>query len=1195
MLEHGANPNSAVIAAVCSGNVDIVKVTLEHGANPNKALECAVKWDKIDIVKLSLQHGAYQNEALEDAVIIEKLDIIKLLLQQGADPNQVLIRAVTTGNVNIVKVLLEHGANPDWSNALKIAALKGHLDIVRILIESGADVNKDNALQHAVKRGHQDIVRFLIESGAEVNNDNALQHAVKRGHQDIVRFLIESGAEVNNGDVLEEAVKEGNMDVVSLIIERGADIHKSNALETAARTGRTDIVSLLLDKGANLDQLKTEDGEMPVFNTDVNAIIARRQEQIRQEQEYAEGIKKTVEKPCNITITVVGHKGVGKSCLVKQLKKESIPQGGPGSTDTADFYVNYIAYNPDTGLRKILDKHGEMETGRHQLRHIIYRYQKGEVTEDKALESDQFTINMTDTHNTKLKAGDREQGNEPDQGRTEEEGVSSSEASAVHAPSLKRAKTKGLEKKKDVDVSREQKDVIEEIMHTEISENDERVKGFITIYDFGGEEVFYNTVHSYLSSNMVFVVVFDVQMCTDPERSAAGYEITEQWLKNIATYAIDISAVDVRTPPVILVGSHLDQVSSDKEEQDATFAHVLQTLYKNPTLQEIMVNHVQDAFPIANLDDSTINQDMYEVMWQKVLDISHLQSRWKKPVAARWTALQHELVRLKHQGVIVLTHGELLDVNRNLPVPLKEDEIKDFLQYLKLNGSFHCYNVHGDSPFAILQAQWTIDAFKKVITDPKFTANLPKILRPQWVQYEKSGILPVRLLMQLWNEERFLEHKEILCIVMETLNLLAKPLSDDPNDDIGYYIVPCMLKTANPEVLQPLLEDPNTVTTVTLCLKFNNPFIPQAVWDKLIASCIHRFERLNEQGHDNLRFVQRGFVCLAVNGLWNMAINCRDRAMKAIMFTKDAQAKPKGAGISLFCILENLLQRILDQNQQSHLKYQLYLHNDYRFTSNDKMVKIDELKGFERLECIGPNGFGWIKRDDIYTWFEDPSHEDNQTARLSEEMTHMLPERKLSCKEIGRVSKYIGSGYQTFFVGLGFPSELLQQEMEEHRHLAFRSRITKVFLQLSNMKVDSKFRAVAAEMLQNGMDPGKLIGILDCKEDCVFKDERLPETWLQEILTVNDVPVIARYIGVKAYFNMFLELGLQPQVMDLVDVKYRNKPADMLKALLETFITETQPPPTRSKILLAMQECNMDTESLIAAFIATKGKSQDRQ
>ncbi|XP_033725007.1 probable serine/threonine-protein kinase roco5 [Pecten maximus] len=100
-------------------------------------------------------------------------------------------------------------------------------------------------------------------------------------------------------------------------------------------------------------------------------------------------------------------------------------------------------------------------------------------------------------------------------------------------------------------------------MCTETEEGDEEVKGFVTIYDFGGEKVFYNTHHCFMSSNMVFVVVFDVAMCLDSSRSVAGYEITEYWLKNIATYAIDDRADGKRTPPIILVGSHLDKVSSD--------------------------------------------------------------------------------------------------------------------------------------------------------------------------------------------------------------------------------------------------------------------------------------------------------------------------------------------------------------------------------------------------------------------------------------------------------------------------------------------------------------------------------------------------------------------------------------------------------------------------------------------------------
>ena len=92
-----------------------------------------------------------------------------------------------------------------------------------------------------------------------------------------------------------------------------------------------------------------------------------------------------------------------------------------------------------------------------------------------------------------------------------------------------------------------------------------------------------------------------------------------------------------------------------------------------------MNNHVLDAFPIANLNDSTKNKELYESIWQKILEIAPLQSQWGKPVKASWVALEHELVRLKNKGVIVLSHDELLDTNDKLPVPLPEEEIKPFL------------------------------------------------------------------------------------------------------------------------------------------------------------------------------------------------------------------------------------------------------------------------------------------------------------------------------------------------------------------------------------------------------------------------------------------------------------------------------------------------------------------------------------
>ncbi|XP_069109469.1 uncharacterized protein [Argopecten irradians] len=714
----------------------------------------------------------------------------------------------------------------------------------------------------------------------------------------------------------------------------------------------------------------------------------------------------------------------------------------------------------------------------------------------------------------------------------------------------------------------------------------EDVNGFITIYDFGGEQIFYNTQHIFMSSNMIFIIVFDVAMCSDPERAAEGLDITRQWMKNIATYAMKDTKQAGRSPPILMVGSHLDKVSSDEEEQGEQFAKVLDALHDDPKLKGIMENHVHEAFAVASLNDSTKNQELYESIWQKVQEISPFQSQWRAPIPARWLALQQEMVRLKVKGVIILEYDELLRINSKLPVPLNKEELTSFLFNLKLNGSFHCFECHGSCPFVVLQGQWTINAFKAVITAPKFKEHMSAMLSSKWRKYERSGVLPVELLLQLWEDDAFRGKRELLIIVMETLNLLAKPVSEDSDTEVDYYIVPCMLSTAKPDVIQPILNE--SVTTVTICLQFNNPFIPQAVWDKMIASCVHRFQPINEPECDGLKFIQRGFACLAVDSVLNVIINTKDNAMKVMLFKKAKEYIPEehvGAGVSVLRILEFLLKRILETNQQKHLQYQFYLHNDYRFASSDKMVQVDDLQKHSSFQCFGLKGKQWINKDQICTWFKHPSA--GKVKRTSDlgELTQSLPERKLTYKEAGRVSRFIGNGCRTFFVELDLPIETLEQEMEEHRHLAFRSRITKILIQVMKLKVGMDFATVADAMSRNGMDPTKLVSVIDENREDVFTDDRLPEEWLQTALSVDDVPVIERYVDVKVYFNLFLELGFQPKDVDDFDDQYKNKSThEKIMALLKAFITETKSPPTRNVILLAMKECNMDTESLLTAL-----------
>ncbi|XP_033738789.1 uncharacterized protein LOC117326235 [Pecten maximus] len=1057
------------------------------------------------------------------------------------DVNLQLSEAVISGDISEVRRLLEEGADPNKSDALYGAAISGHTDTVQILLDRGADVNQSCALPGAAWKGHKDIIKILLDRGADINKSYPLIRAASEGHRDTVRLLLDNGADWNQLDVLRDAIESGQPDTFDKMVywdlnqERIAKIK-----EELSKSSKSDVQDPLPEQTWK--------------------------EQLEQQEQFTAGLGESVETPCNINIAVVGHKGVGKSCFIKQIRQEYIPEGGPQSTDIADSYGSYLAYNPNTGYRKKLDENGEEETHRRRLKRIIDLYQKFETTgkEPSPLPSELSTQPSASSTTTKLL------------------GVQRKRKSHKHPSRSKYAKLMNL--------SSEQRNIIKEIMQTKTDEGDEQMTGFIKIFEVGGDKVFHNTHRCFMSSNMVFVLVFDVAMCLDPVRSKDGYESIETWLKYIATYAIEQEACGERTPPVILVGSHLDVVSQNKQKQEEAFGAVLGKLYENPQLSKIMENHVQEMYAIAHLNESGKNQDLYEEVWKKMTEIAPLQSRWKKPEPARWLALEHQLVKQKNAGGVILTFEELLEMNNKSAIPLTEHELMDCLRYLTFAGCFLCFDFQSKRPFVVLRPQLIINAFKAIITVPQFTDGLSTKLKLMWTKYESTGVLTLDLIRQLWernDDKSFLANTKTLLVIMETLYLFVNPLQNNSNDEVDYFIVPSMLRTADPEIIQPVLDDPQTVTTVTLCLKFDNPFISQAVWDKMIATCIHRFPRLNERGHDGSKFIQRGFVCLSVDFLWNVIINCSENVMKITMFKKDTdKSVPAGAGVDLRSILEIYINEILELHHQSHLKYQFYLHNDYSFSSDDKMVKVDDIRRTLHLQCHSSTQSRWLDREDIEVWFKIPGQNRKQT---NDDRKQDLPDRNLSVKEMGRISRYIGISYQTFFIELGCPFVVLEQKMAENRGFSFRSLITKIFIHLLKIGADVAFPSVADAMSGHGLDPETLYSILDDNRETLFDDDTLSETRLQECLTVNDVPVIAVHVNAKDYFNLFLELGFLPERVDEFCVNFRNYSIlNLITAMVEEFIDKTKPCPTLNTVLLAMIECDMDTNSLIKALTQTK-------
>jgi ankyrin repeat protein len=169
-LAAGADPNgivckyqssfqTALLAAVDEGNLDVVEVLVENGARVNG-----------DVL------GRIRRTPLQQAPEAGALRIVKFLLSKEADVNAPPHK--------------ERGGT-----ALQFAAIKGYLGIATLLLNAGADVNATGAnidgrtaLEGAAELGRVDIVQLLLNAGARVIGAGARQYerarkmALENGH-----------------------------------------------------------------------------------------------------------------------------------------------------------------------------------------------------------------------------------------------------------------------------------------------------------------------------------------------------------------------------------------------------------------------------------------------------------------------------------------------------------------------------------------------------------------------------------------------------------------------------------------------------------------------------------------------------------------------------------------------------------------------------------------------------------------------------------------------------------------------------------------------------------------------------------------------------------------------------------------------------------------------------------------------------
>lgn len=284
-LKRGADTNSrldngdtALIAAVRSGHLEVIKLLLDNGAKSN-----INEKDHQGKTALMYTSGGYGYEPSQP-------EIAKLLLDNGADVNAenkegdtALSLSLKYTKYDIIKVFLSYGAfvKQDHYELLSDAFLEfsgylGDLETVKLIIDCGIDINtefslsgKHAAIQEATTYGHLEIVKLLVQNGVNVNNvspfgRSVLEHAIG-GFLATLSLDKSERVRVPPGKVFTRDDQANRMfEIIKILIENGANVnHRTTegktllALPQAGTfddplrdSGRLKLIDLLASSGA---------------------------------------------------------------------------------------------------------------------------------------------------------------------------------------------------------------------------------------------------------------------------------------------------------------------------------------------------------------------------------------------------------------------------------------------------------------------------------------------------------------------------------------------------------------------------------------------------------------------------------------------------------------------------------------------------------------------------------------------------------------------------------------------------------------------------------------------------------------------------------------------------------------------------------------------------------------------------------
>lgn len=357
-------------------------------------------------------------------------------------------------------------------------------------------------------------------------------------------------------------------------------------------------------------------------------------------------------------------------------------------------------------------------------------------------------------------------------------------------------------------------------------------------WDFGGQSVFHNLHHLFLSRYSVYLVVFKMpHMMKDPQRAV---EMIRYWLNSLALHA--------KGAPILSVGTHKDQVKTSEEHKK--ISEMLLEILGDRLVEQVtpFAKEQEDGlwfYPIDNSLSGARSPDPVVAELRHAIEVvakEDPEEYLERPIPIRWHGILDILLK-QEESFLTMAEMKRMAAEQCLPawqlMPMLE-------MFHELGVLFHFSTPAELREIVILQPQWLVSGMCQVIFDWSLHEQehhkvIKLEMKSAYDSWREKGMVTRRLLDRLW--EFGFEEPHLKAFLLRFMEEVALVCEVDP----GTFLVPCLL---------PPAAAVETAAPQSFVLDFGASFLPDSLFRRLICYAVQKSSR-----KDRLRlFASHGFL-----------------------------------------------------------------------------------------------------------------------------------------------------------------------------------------------------------------------------------------------------------------------------------------------------------------------------------------------